>query len=509
MLPINMEDSGINISIIGLVMSGYSLGILFGGNYSQKIISRVGHNRSFAAVAALISCVAVLHIYIHNPIVLSLLRLLVGLAMAVIYITLESWLNATSDNQSRGVIYALYQIFAALGLFLSPLCIAFIDPLEPSSFALVALFLSFSLIPIALTRFKTPELVENQKRLSIIEMLRDTPSSCITVIVAGLSISTLYIFTSIYAIWLGFDTIQMAFLVATATGSSVFFQIPVGRLADKFDQRKVIFIVSLIALVFSFITYVMSSMDIDWKYYLLTIFFVGGCFSCLYPLAVHFIFSQIDNTKAVPAMSSLLILNSIGLIFGPIICSFLMNFSDTSALFIYLAVLAALLAFFMSYRVYIAKRKITDIETIPYSIGFQMLYPNFGLNPISPAIENSINRSNNPIITTLASSIAISPKKTKQLIQANLEHLSHYETGEIVLSLVLHKPRRTQEIVEAFVEIYPEKVIEFVFALKDLIALNKTTINGLIKNGLQKKSDTQTMIKVDELFTEFLTSELQ
>ena len=58
LLGLRAEIEGFSISTIGFVMSGYFVGLIAGSIVVPKIVSRVGHIRTFGALASLASTLA-------------------------------------------------------------------------------------------------------------------------------------------------------------------------------------------------------------------------------------------------------------------------------------------------------------------------------------------------------------------------------------------------------------------------------------------------------------------
>ena len=499
-LPLIMKLNGVSIGTIGWVMASYSAGFLVGSLYGYKIISRVGHIRSYTTVATIIALVAILHIFFNAIWFNGLMRFLVGVSMAIVYITLESWINVIGDRSSRGTIFAMYQLFFAMGILCAPMFALFYDPWDTRAFSMIALLLNVSIIPLLMSRYLSPEVEKNQAHLPIIEMLRDTPSGAIMSIVSGLSLSALYTLMSLFVLWLGVEDIQFIILLATATGGSIFFQVPVGRLADKFDERRVILGLVIIAFVTAIIAYSFTLRESPWTYYLVVMFIMGGSLSCIYPVSVKFIFNQIDNEKAVAAMSSLLLLNSFGLIVGPIIASTFMEWFNPSGLLIYFIGLMGLSIPFMIYRVIVSRNFANDEESIPYTIPYPILQPGITQDPFS---ESKLNKIRSVSIDALGSLIAFSPSKTHQHIEKHMALFNGYRSEEIVETLVLLKPRLTKPIIRAMLILYPDQAINFTRALGNLIALKKSGINRLVFEGLTHKADPETYEAIEQLFEEY------
>ena len=502
-LPVNLEVNGVSTAVIGWVMSGYALGIFLGSKYGYIMLSQVGHIRSYAAVGAMMSMIASLHIFIDYEWIVLLMRVVVGISMAIIYLALESWLNATSESQSRGTIYSLYQFSYSIGLLIAPFMSTLFEPGDLRAFNLVTLFVSLSLVPLVMTHFKTPQISGNQEQLPIIEMLRDTPSAAIMSILAGMCISSLISLLALFALWLQLDKNQMATLVAAAVGSSILFQIPIGKLSDKFDARHLLLALNIIALLSAGFTLLAVYLESSWWWLTLSSAILGGCFFCMYPLCVKFVFNQMDTEKAIPAMSTLLIIFSAGSVVGPIVASLFMEIIAPWGLFVFFVIAMAIATVFMVYRVIRSSSPEHDHESVPYVITIKMLRP-MSAN-LDPRTDYLMTKMNNTTIKTLATTIAISPAKTKSIIESYLPYLEGFTAEELLESLVLLKPRLSKVIVRALLLIYPDKEIDFTHALGDLISLNKSNINRLLLTGLTHKATPELQQQIEELFTQFTT----
>ena len=354
-----------------------------------------------------------------------------------------------------------------------------------------------------MTRYPTPQINGTQSRLSLIEMLRDTPSGAVMAIVAGLSFTSLVTLLPLYTLWLELTKGQIAIVIALATGSSIAFQLPIGRLADKVDERWVLLGLGITCLLSSLTLWGLSFINLSWLALLVPVSILGGCVSTFYPVCVKFIFNQMDSDRALPAMSTLMILFGGGSIAGTIIASTVMEWLTPVGLFIYLLVLMVLTVAFMFYRVRVSRFPSFDSENIPYVITVQMIRPiNANLDPRTDYLVTKISDNT---IQTLANSIATSPSKTYTLIEQSLPYLEGFQPEEIVEALVMLKPRLAKKIIKAMLTFYPDNRVSFTQALGDLISLNKVTINRLLFEGLTYNAELEMQEKVEEMFTHYIT----
>ena len=103
LLGVRAVQEEFSLTSTGFMMSGYFVGYFIGDATIPNIISRVGHNRVFAAFASLASLVILVHSILINPLIWFLLRVLTGVSMVCIYTVAESWLNDRSNNKTSTV----------------------------------------------------------------------------------------------------------------------------------------------------------------------------------------------------------------------------------------------------------------------------------------------------------------------------------------------------------------------------------------------------------------------
>ena len=67
LLTIRGASIGFSEVTIGIMQAGYPLGALLGAIIAPKLVEKVGHIRSFAALASLCSVAAIVHLLTDDP----------------------------------------------------------------------------------------------------------------------------------------------------------------------------------------------------------------------------------------------------------------------------------------------------------------------------------------------------------------------------------------------------------------------------------------------------------
>ena len=166
-------------------MAGYSFGLLLGALYAATVmVARVGHIRSFAAYASIMSVAVLSHLLWIDPVVWLVLRVIAGFCMAGMVMVAESWINERADNNTRGRILSLYMITNYLGSGCGQLLLNVAKPEEFQLFVIASIIFSLALVPVLLTRSSSPQTV-SAHRMPIRELFSVSPVGVVGTVSGG------------------------------------------------------------------------------------------------------------------------------------------------------------------------------------------------------------------------------------------------------------------------------------------------------------------------------------
>lgn len=331
LLGVRMTLAEIDTKLIGWVLVCYSLGFVLGSIYCPRIVTRVGHIRSFAVFCALMSMVAIAHPLHLNLVSWALLRFMAGVSMAGLMLVVESWLSTRATNENRGTLFASYQVVFYLASAGGQLLLSFAKPSGTLAFSVASLLLSFALVPLALTRMEAPS-IEQGERLSVRELMKVSSLGLVAVTLCGVVISAFNNIGPVYGSLINLDFNQIALFMATTVIAAMLFAWPLGRLSDLFDRRVMLLILSLLAGLSSLIT-------AWWGQSQIVVLFISaeisiGIAAALYPVAVALVNDRLHSNQIVAASSTLLLFYGVGNCIGPILGSTLIASFGPSGLFI-------------------------------------------------------------------------------------------------------------------------------------------------------------------------------
>ena len=333
--------------VTGVVMSCYYVGYIGGSAGTPLMMQRVGHIRVFAALTAIASVAILLQAALVTPVWWGLLRLISGVCFAGIYVVAESWLNGRATNQTRGTLFALYMLTLYGGLGGGQYLLTAADPRGPMLFLLISVTISLAVVPMSLSVQRAPE-IEIPSKIRYRELYRLSPMGVVAVIVAGVVSSSLFSMGPVYARLIGLGARDIAMFMGVSILAAVITQLPIGRWSDRTDRRTVLIAVCLIASVAAVAGGMIGTLSKATLFILAAAF--GGIALSLYSLAASHINDHLAADQIVSASSSIVTLNGLGSILGPLIVSLTMRHFGPPAYFFSLAVMLGSLVLYAVWR---------------------------------------------------------------------------------------------------------------------------------------------------------------
>ena len=342
-LGLRMAEASVSTFAAGIVLSLYYAGYIIASLTSNQIINRVGHIRAFSTYISLFSALVLMHYFSDNPVYWGILRLLEGYCMGSSFMCLESWLNTRANNNNRGLLMSLYMITSYLGASTGQLLLNIPDPQGIVIYIVVSVIFSLALVPISLTALPSPNITVH-KSMSLIKLYKISPVGVIGCLCSGIFVGGFYSLGAIYANLIGLDVQMTSLFMFFGVLGGLLIQFPLGRLSDRMDRRVLmIWIAGILLFIAPWVHFFVS----DGVWQLCTGALLLGCGTfILYPLSVSHVNDLIEDDDRVNAAGMLILLQSLGMIFGPVAISYFMqHFGAISFVLAYSAVTAGFVLF--------------------------------------------------------------------------------------------------------------------------------------------------------------------
>ncbi|PKG38342.1 MFS transporter [Psychromonas sp. Urea-02u-13] len=470
LLPVRMQNDGVSIDNIGLVLSLLSVGFLIGAIYSRKLLQGVGHIRIFAMCGSLTSVAILLSGLYPDPIVLGIMRIITGFCMACANATLDSWLSYSATEKNRGRILSINQMVLMSALFCGQFLFS-VAPVEGITlFVLSGILFSLAITPIVIGKHQAPQ-IEDSQAMSLFAIVKLSPLGVVSCFYCGLLYTGLLNMLPLFANDNGIKDLDLSIFMGSAIFGAIVLQFPIAYLSDNFDRRKIMLVmISTIILVSLFIP-----MLISLEMFNLTLFAIAiitGMAACLYPMSMSETFDHVLREQILSAMSSLLVIYALGSILGPYVASVVMSHFGSSALFTFIMITASTLFIFIIIRM-------QQSDALPYDEqeNFVMQTPSGVVSELDPRTDYtepafqptaeievaiSLATKNPSAAVNMASALAQEDPTNASNLAAALSTIDEINIGQLYSAITAVAPEMTIDIAEALTNASPEQAEELV-----------------------------------------------
>lgn len=333
--------------VTGAVMSCYYVGYIAGSIGAPQLMQRVGHIRVFSALTAVAAAAILLQALFVSPLTWGALRIVSGFCFAGIYVVAESWLNDRASNVNRGTLLASYMLVLYIGLGSGQFLLTAADPAGSTLFLLISILICLAVVPITLVVQRAPEF-DIPRKICFADLYRASPLGVAGVVVAGVVTSSVFAMGPVYGQLSGLHASEIATFMGVSIFAAAAMQLPIGRLSDHVDRRNVLIAVCVLATCVAISAATIGSLSKPGLYAFAAAF--GGIALTLYSLSLSHINDHLAADQIVSASGSVILLNGLGSVVGPMSIALLMNRFGPAAYFVALAGMVGGLAIYGLWR---------------------------------------------------------------------------------------------------------------------------------------------------------------
>jgi MFS family permease len=359
LLPVTASELGFSDFQVGLTASSYFVGFVAGCLATPLVLKRVGHIRTFAVLASAYTALILFFGWSQSFIGWMLLRFMIGVMIAGIYMIIESWLNERADTHNRGAILSFYAMLNLTMITLAQQLLNLGNVDTTLLFALAGIFLSLSIVPVSITLALAPAPI---KKVSVdfAKVWRHSHIGIIGSIFTGLITGSFWALAPIYANDSGFTTFQLANFMSAVVLGGALFQIPLGRFSDQFDRRIILIFIALGGAIVSFLTFMASFQDFYAGAVSTGLAFIWGAFSMtMYAICLAHANDNADSSDFVDIGSAMLLTYGLSSAIGASVSSAFMSMLGHHFFFIFMGACFTLFCVIL-----IARRKAHVLPTM-------------------------------------------------------------------------------------------------------------------------------------------------
>lgn len=347
LIAVRGAQEGFSASSIGFMGTAYFAGFLIGCLIIIRMLRAVGHIRAFSALAAIAASATLLMATVVDEAIWTVARFFSGICFAGLFTVMESWLNSGVPNSARARVLGLYRIVDLGAVTGAQFLIPIIGPEGFPIFAVMAMMISLSLVPVSLADRSNPVPPDDVK-LDLRRAWQISPIAAIGCVAIGMTNSAFRTMSPVYAQAIGMSVADVATFVSLSIIGGAMIQYPLGYASDRSDRRTVLLATTALALAVAIILMLAGSSDRLLNFALI---FVFGAFAMpLFSLSAAHANDRAKPNEFVMINAALMLFYSFGAIGGPFAAAAMMEWYGPHALFSFTSVIYAVFIVLILYR---------------------------------------------------------------------------------------------------------------------------------------------------------------
>ncbi|MCZ0733399.1 MFS transporter [Phreatobacter sp. AB_2022a] len=249
------------------------------------------------------------------------LRFVFGVALTVLFVLSEYWINAVAPEERRGLVLSIYVTALSLGFAAGPQILTMVGTSGPAPYLVGSALFALSMLPVLIARGIAPSIEEEPSR-GFAAFLWAAPAATLAALVFGAAETGAFALLPLYGIATGLDAVAATTLVSFVSLGNLVFQVPLGLVADRIDRRVVLlFCAAVGAIGMATMAFVPMS-----RTALVVLLFVwGGIVAGLYTVGLAHLGGRFRGADLAQANAAFVVMYSAGLIVGPPLAGFGMD----------------------------------------------------------------------------------------------------------------------------------------------------------------------------------------
>ncbi len=353
LLSLILEARGVERSLIGLSAAMSALAMLVFAPAFPRLVAATGFRRFLAlCIGGELVFFLLLPVF-DNLAAWFVLRFLLGVTQAGLFMAAETWINTVATETSRGRVLGIYTAVLGGGFALGPMIVAQTGTVGWTPFLVGGAIIAVSAIPLALTGSLAPRL-EGQSSFSPFSFILVAPVLAGAFLLVSFRDSSGLVLLPVYGVRSGLSQAESALMISILAIGGVAMQVPIGWLADKLNRYALLIACALLSTAgIAALPFVVASPHLLWP----SLFFWGGVSLGVYTVAMTLVGQRFRGMDLVNANAAIGLFWGIGSFAGPAVSGPAMDLWDPNGLPAVLGCSGLIYAVFVAIRRWMAGRR--------------------------------------------------------------------------------------------------------------------------------------------------------
>ncbi|ASM53799.1 hypothetical protein PNIG_a1678 [Pseudoalteromonas nigrifaciens] len=322
LIPLSLSAFKLDVDLAPWLASVFYFGLLIGATCIERIVVKIGHRFAFILFLSLLILSVLAQLVMPKAGVWLMARFVAGMAVAGVFVVVESWLLMTNTPKARAKRLGLYMTSLYGGSAVGQLAIAPLGTVGAVPYLFVVGLLLLAILAPLLITSGQPDSQELQK-LPLKEIKTLSRPAILGCLASGLLLGPIYGLMPVYIAAQSEQAQYTGLLMAIIILGGMLVQPLVSYLSTRMGKN-------LLMAMFCFLgaASVLGILQTTSFSGLVVSYLVLGAASfALYPIAITLACDSLPMAKIVSATEIMLLSYSLGSVLGPMLAA---NFSDAS-----------------------------------------------------------------------------------------------------------------------------------------------------------------------------------
>jgi MFS family permease len=314
LLSLILEDRGVSADMIGINSAMMPIGILIFAPMIPIASKRFG-SRQVAIVAAIVTAILILAYKAFDTLeAWFVIRLLQGMSMSTLFVLSEAWIVGFAGSEHRGKIVAIYASVLSASFGAGPAIVSWVGIHSWAAFVIGATVIAIGVLPLSLVREESTQQPEESGSCGFFSFVPKAPMLLMAVLAFAIFDASTLSLIPVYGVQTGLDVSTASLALSVLIAGNIFFQLPLGWLADRFPHKFMIGGCALLTVIMLLILpFVMNTI---WMWPVMVI--VGSNGFGVYTVSLASLGDRFQGQELVSGSSAFAVVWGVGALFGSV-----------------------------------------------------------------------------------------------------------------------------------------------------------------------------------------------
>ncbi|WP_429911027.1 MFS transporter [Glycocaulis sp.] len=341
LISLNLEAMTGSGALAGANAAAAALAMILTTPFIPGFFSRIAPRVLLAGSLALIALCILIFPAVREVWVWFGTRFLIGIAVTIVFIASETWINQLAKPERRASLLAVYATVLSAGFGSGGLLLALLGAEGWAPWIAGATIYALGVIPVVFLRGPglVPPSSEEGSPLAMLSTARLAPAAILAGFLFGALENSFFALMPVYGDRIGLTTVMVGLLMTTGAMGALCLQIPIGNFADRAGRLRTLGLITIGAVAIPLL--IIASSGFGFALFPLIFLYVGLA-SAFYTVGLAVIGERVQAGQLAAANAAFIFAYGTGSLVGPMMAGLATDWINPHGFLLALSVIAAI-----------------------------------------------------------------------------------------------------------------------------------------------------------------------